>query len=263
MTTSQVSPVLTVENVSVRLRGILALNGVSVTVGQGSVVGIIGPNGAGKTSLLNCVNGVYPPTSGRIYFEGQDITREPAYRRARRGIGRTFQNTELISDATVTTNIALGRHTHIKSGLLASAIYLGRSRRQESLNRASVEEIIKLLELAPLRDRLAGSLPAGQRKLLEVARALAMEPRLLLLDEPSGGMSHTERAQIARQVLRIRDELGVTQVLIEHDLRFVQDLCDYIYVLNFGKVLTHGTPDVALADPSVLEVFGGTAVTSG
>jgi branched-chain amino acid transport system ATP-binding protein len=251
---------LEVHDVSVRLRGVLALSEVSISVARGSVVGIVGPNGAGKTSLLNCINGVYPPTSGKVFFEGRDITREPPYRRARLGIGRTFQNLELISDASVTVNVAAGRSTHIRSGLLAAAVHFGRSRREESESRAAVEDIIALLELTPVRDRRAGALPAGRRKVVEVARALAMEPRLLLLDEPSGGMSHAERAHIARQILRIRNELGVTQLLIEHDLRFVQDLCDYVYVLDFGKVLAQGPPERALADPVVMEIYGGTAV---
>jgi branched-chain amino acid transport system ATP-binding protein len=265
MTTTQqpeTDILLEVQDLTVSLSGVLALDGVSLQVPRGSVVGIIGPNGAGKTSLLNCINGVYPPTSGRILFEGQDITNEPAFKRARRGIGRTFQNMELISDATVTTNLALGRHVHIKAGVLASAVSMGRSRREEARNREVVEEIISILGLGPLRDRRAGSLPAGQRKLLEVARALAMQPQLMLLDEPSGGMSHGERSLIAQQIVRIRDELGVTQMLIEHDLRFVQDLCDYIYVLNFGKVLTHGTPEVALSHSGVLEVYGGQAASA-
>lgn len=249
--------VLQVRSLSIILGGIRALEDVSINVRRGAVVGIVGPNGAGKTSLLNCINGVYPATSGQIIFEGEDITQEQPYRRARRGIARTFQNMELISDASVTVNILAGRDTHISTGLLASAFRLGWSRRQENQSRAAVEETIKLLELTAVRDRLAGSLPAGQRKAVEVARALVMEPRLLLLDEPSGGMSHGERARIARQIVRIRDSLGVTQVLIEHDLRFVRDLCDYVYVLDFGKLLTEGTPEEALADPRVLEVYGG------
>jgi branched-chain amino acid transport system ATP-binding protein len=254
---TEAAPVLEVREVSLRITGVLILENVSISVPKGSVVGIIGPNGAGKTSLLNCINGVYPPTTGRILFEGRDITEKPVYMRARMGIARSFQNMELIPDATVVDNVAVGRHIHVRTGLLASAVSIGPSRREEGRNRAAVEDVIKLVGLGPLRDRLAGSLSAGQRKTVEVARALAMEPRLLLLDEPSGGMSHNERLQIARQIERIRDHTNVTQVLIEHDLRFVADLCDYIYVLNFGRVLTEGTPEQALQHPSVIEVYAG------
>jgi branched-chain amino acid transport system ATP-binding protein len=247
---------LRLDGVGIRLGGIQALDAVDLAVPAGAVIGVIGPNGAGKTTLLNVVSGVYRPDTGRVLFDGVDITRLTPHKRARRGIGRTFQNVELIESASVLTNIALGRHVHIRSGVLACAFYLGPARRQEAVNRAAVEDVLGLLELGPVRDTPAGDLPAGQLKLVEVGRALAMQPRLLLLDEPSGGMSYDERAHVARQILRIRDTLGVTQVLIEHDLRFVRDLCDYLYVLDFGRVLAHGVPGEVLDDPLVAEVYG-------
>jgi branched-chain amino acid transport system ATP-binding protein len=257
VTEAVAAPILEVKNVSLKFGGIVVLNDVSMAVPPGAIVGVIGPNGAGKTSLLNCIGGVYPPQSGTVTFCGVDISNARPHQRARLGIGRTFQNMELIDDASVLTNVTVGRHIHLRTNILWDMLYLGRSKSEEAASRVLVDEIIRVLELDAVRDRPAGVLPAGQRKLVEIARSLTMEPRLLLLDEPSGGMNHDERSHVAQQIMRIKRELGVSQVLIEHDLRFVKDLCDYVYVLNFGEVLTEGPPEVALTHPGVVEVYGG------
>jgi branched-chain amino acid transport system ATP-binding protein len=262
VTEASAASILEVRNVSLRFGGIVVLKDVSMAVPPGAIVGVVGPNGAGKTSLLNCIGGVYPPQSGSVMFCGTDISKARPHQRAQLGIGRTFQNMELIDDASVLTNVAVGRHIHLNTNVLWDMFYLGRSKSEETVSLDLVNGVIKALELELVRDRPAGVLPAGQRKLVEIARSLAMEPKLLLLDEPSGGMNHAERSHVAHQIMRIKRELGVSQVLIEHDLRFVKELCDYVYVLNFGEVLTQGPPEVALNHPSVIEVYGGGSLPS-
>jgi branched-chain amino acid transport system ATP-binding protein len=253
--------VLVIDDVSLAFGGNRALDGVSFAVPEGSVFGIVGPNGAGKTSLLNCINGFYRPQSGRIAFEGQTITGLRPNRIAHRGIGRTFQNVELFKDSTTLDNIMLGRHLHMRSNIFAAALHWGPGRREEARHRRAVEEVIKFLEIEDLRKRPVAKLPWGMQKLVEVGRALAMEPRLLLLDEPTSGMNREEKEDVARAIVRMQREMGLTQVLIEHDMRFVSDLCDRVVVLDFGQVIAAGTPAEISADARVIEAYIGTGVS--
>ncbi|MPY91871.1 MAG: ATP-binding cassette domain-containing protein [Acidimicrobiia bacterium] len=248
---------LEIDQVSLAFGGNQALDSVSFGVPAGSVFGIVGPNGAGKTSLLNCVNGFYRPQSGRILFEGTPITGMRPYEIARRGVGRTFQNVELFQDATTLDNIMLGRHLHMRSSVFASAIHWGRGRREEARHRLAVERVIKFLEIEHLRKRAVANLPWGMQKLVEIGRALSTEPRLLLLDEPTSGMNREEKEDVARAIVRMKREMGITQVLIEHDMRFVSDLCDHVVVLDFGRQIAYGTPAEISRDERVIEAYLG------
>lgn len=251
---------LVVEDVVLRFGGITALDHVSLSVKDGQVAGIIGPNGAGKTSLLNCINGVYKPTSGTIRFEGQDVIGMKPWQLASAGIGRTFQNIELVDEASAVENIMIGRHRHMRRGLGSAAAFWGPGRREEVEHRAHVERIIDFLDISGLRHRHAGGMAAGQRKLVEIGRALASEPKLLLLDEPSSGMTREEKEDVARFILRMKHERGLTQVLIEHDVRFVSDLCDVVFVLDFGRCIASGTPAEVMANEEVISAYLGDAM---
>lgn len=252
-----VDKTLIAEDVTIRFGGVAALADVSVQIEPGASVGIIGPNGAGKTSLLNCLNGFYRPDSGQVVYGDHDLTELKPHQIARLGISRTFQSMELVQEATVLDNILLGRHTHMNHGILAGSLYWGAARREEVEHREKVEEVIEFLEIERLRRRHVGTLSAGQQKLIGLARALAVEPDILLLDEPSAGMNREERNDVARFMLRIKHERPTAQVLIEHDVRFVRDLCDYMYVLDFGEVIAEGEPRKVLADPAVAAAYTG------
>ena len=249
---------LVADHVSVVFGGVTALSDVSIRVEPGATVGVIGPNGAGKTSLLNCLNGFYRASSGSVRFGESDISRTAPHKVAGLGISRTFQAMELVLEATVLQNIMLGRHIHMRRGLFAGMLYFGPARREEIRHREAVEEVIEFLEIQRLRDREVSTLSAGQQKLIGLARALASEPEVLLLDEPSAGMNREERSDIARFLQRIRYERPTSQVLIEHDVRFVRDICDYIYVLDFGTVIAEGTPDEVLQNEAVIAAYTGT-----
>ena len=248
---------LEADDVHLRFGGVVALAGVSVGVRAGQIGAIIGPNGAGKTSLLNTFSGLYPPTSGRLRFEGRDITRLRPHQIAKLGIARTFQNIELFKGMTVLDNLMLGRHVHLKTGLLAGGVYWGRARREEVRNREVVEDVIDFLEIEAIRKRTVGTLAYGLQKRVELGRAMAMEPKLLLLDEPMAGMNVEEKEDMARFVLDINEERGVTVVLIEHDMGVVMDISDRVTVLNFGKVIGDGTPDQVRRDPDVVHAYLG------
>ena len=250
---------LSVENVSLNFGGIQALQDVSLKVTKGSIHAIIGPNGAGKTSLLNCISGFYKPTSGHIYVNNQDITRLPPHKIPALGIGRTFQNIELFIGLTTLDNLLAGRHIQIKPGILSSAIYFGLEHKKDLKNRRVVEEIIDFLEIEAIRKKIVGTLPYGQRKRVELGRALAVEPEILLLDEPLAGMNMEEKEDMARFILDVNEEKDTTIVVIEHDMEFVMDIADHIVVLDFGRKIAEGTPNVIVSNPDVIKAYLGVA----
>ena len=250
--------ILEIENLSLAFGGVHALDEVSLTVEEGSITAVIGPNGAGKTSLFNSVSGFYKPQAGRVVFEGSDITRLKPPRRAALGLARTFQNIALFQGMTVLDNIKLGRHVHMKTGLLAAGFYLGPAQREEMALRAEIErDIIDFLEIDHIRNLPVAVLPYGLRKRVELARALAMRPKLLLLDEPVAGMNREETEDMARFVLDIQQERGATILLVEHDMDVVMDICDHVAVLNFGRVIAAGPPDAVRENPAVIEAYLG------
>ncbi len=250
---------LELEAIHLAFGGLKVVSGVSLRVAPGELFAIIGPNGAGKTSLLNCISGLYPPDAGRVLVDGADCTGLPSHRLAAAGIARTFQHGELFRHMTLLDNLLVGRHRHITTRLWEEALFLGRARRQEIAHRQAVEEILDFLELQRYRHQPVAGLAYGTQKLAGFARALALEPRLLLLDEPSAGLNREEKEDLARFILRIKYEMGVTMVWVEHDMQMVGDLADRIYVLNYGEFVTEGTPDQVLSHPKVVEVYLGSA----
>jgi branched-chain amino acid transport system ATP-binding protein len=251
------APLLEVGGITLAFGGLTALSEVSFDVMPGELFAIIGPNGAGKTSIFNCLSGVYRPRTGRIRFGGTRIDGLSPVTIARLGIARTFQNLALFSNLTVLDNVMLGRHHLMRTGYLSGALWLGRARREEMAHRRRCEEIIELLELEAYRFQPVARLPYGVRKRIELARAVAMEPKLLLLDEPVAGMNHEESEDMARYTLELRRELGIAVILVEHDMRLVMDLADRVLALDFGRVLSIGTPAVVQADPAVVEAYLG------
>ena len=252
-----VTPLLKVENVSRSFSGITAVSNVTFDVAEGEICSVIGPNGAGKTTLFNMISGVLRPTLGRIVFQGRDMAGVAPSRFAAMGIGRTFQNLALFKHGTVVENILVGRHVHMKSNVLEAVIFFGRPRREEIAARQKVEEIVEFLEIEQIRDAVVGTLSYGQQKRVELARALACEPKLLLLDEMVSGMNQEETEDIARFVLDIRDEFGITVLMIEHDMRIVMDISDQVQVLNFGERIAGGLPELVRTDPAVLDAYLG------
>jgi branched-chain amino acid transport system ATP-binding protein len=250
-------PLVEFDRVTLAFGGVTALSDVSFDVGPRELFAIIGPNGAGKTSIFNCLSGVYRPTAGEIRFRGERIDRRSPVAIAGRGIARTFQNLALFNDLTVLDNVMLGRHHLMRTGYLAAALWLGRARREELAHRRRCEEILEIMELEAYRFSHVAALPYGVRKRIELARALAMEPTLLLLDEPVAGMNQEESEDMARYTLEIRDALGIAVVLVEHDMRLVMDLADRVLALDFGKVLSVGAPDEVRANAAVVEAYLG------
>jgi branched-chain amino acid transport system ATP-binding protein len=248
---------LAAEDITLQFGGVVALLEVSVEVEQGAIHAIIGPNGAGKTSLLNCISRLYHPTKGRILFEGQDITTYRPHKIAELGIARSFQNIELFRGMTVLDNLMLGRHVHLKSGVLSGGFYWGKSQREEIAHRAIVEDIIDFLEIEAIRNKTVGTLAYGLQKRVELGRALALEPKILLLDEPMAGMNVEEKEDMARFILDINEERGITVVLIEHDMGVVMDISDKVTVLDFGEKISEGTSDEVRKDPKVISAYLG------
>jgi len=250
--------VLCVEHVSLDFGGLRVLSDVSLQVQPGELLALIGPNGAGKTSVLNCMSGIYRPSAGTIRFGDAVLTGLKPHQIAQLGVARTFQHGELFPHMTVLENLLVGRHAQIRSGILGEGIFARHVRRQEVAHRRAVEEILAFVGLTRYRHHAVGGLPFGMQKLIGFARSLALEPRVLLLDEPSAGLTREEREDLARFILRIQRDLGIGMIWVEHDMQMVADLADRLYVLNFGEFLAEGSPTAVLGDPRVVEAYLGT-----
>ena len=249
-----------IDALSLRFGGLTVLDDVSLSVGQGELLALIGPNGAGKTSVLNCISGIYRGT-GAIRFRGEDITGRSPHQIAQLGIARTFQHGELFPQMSVIENLLTGRHARVRTSPLAEMLFLPSVRREEVRQRQAIEIIIDIVELERYRHTTVGGLPFGIQKLVGFTRALALEPALLLLDEPSAGLNRDEREDLARFILRIKHQLGIAMIWIEHDMQMVADLADRIHVLDYGRTIAEGNPDDVLNHPEVVRAYIGSSGT--
>ncbi|MFC0281089.1 ABC transporter ATP-binding protein [Falsigemmobacter intermedius] len=251
------TPILEVEGIERRFGGLVAVTGVDLRLMPGEIFGLVGPNGSGKTTLTNAITGFYPPNKGRIRLAGEDITGRRPHRIAALGVARTFQNLALFNGLTVLDNIMLGRHIHMRPGVFRTALYWWLARPQEIANRAICEEIIEFLQLEGIRHEMVDGLPIGLKKRVELARALAAEPRLLILDEPMAGMNQEEKEYMARFILDARAERGVSVLLIEHHMDVITGICDRMLALNYGEMIGTGIPREVIKDPRVVEAYIG------
>jgi branched-chain amino acid transport system ATP-binding protein len=242
-----------------RFGGLLALNGVDMQIGRGEIFGLVGPNGSGKTTLTNAITGFYPPQRGQVLLHGRDITGLAPHKVARLGVARTFQNLALFNGMTVLDNILLGRHVHMRPGVLRTALYWFLSLQDEIAHRQVVEEVIDFMQLESVRGELVDAIPIGLKKRVELARALVAEPTLLILDEPMAGMNQEEKEYMARFILDARDERGITVLLIEHHMDIITGICDRMLVLSYGEVIESGIPKDVIADPRVIKAYLGGA----
>jgi len=252
-------PILAVEDLAVAFGGLAALSGVGFEVGEGEIFGLIGPNGAGKTTVFNVLTGLYRPARGRLSFAGIDLTRLSPHRIAQAGVGRTFQNTEVFRALSALDNVLVGAHSSLQGGILSAAVGAPGVRREEARARARALALLERVGLGDVADVAAGSLPLGRQKRLEMARALAGGPRLLLLDEPAGGLNPTETRMLMELIRRLRDELSLTLMVVEHDMELVMGLCERVAVLHDGRKIAEGTPREVAADAAVVEAYLGSA----
>ena len=245
------------DNLSLHFGGLKAVDSVSFAVEKGEILSVIGPNGAGKSSIFNLISRIYPPTSGRIFFEDQDITEQPAYEIAGLGIARTFQNIELFENATMLSNLLVGRHRHSTTQLWQELLFLPNVRAREKAHRRSVEQVIEFLDLEVYRDKLISGLPYGVRKVIELARALCSEPKLILLDEPSSGLNVEETGDMSFWIRDLKTDLGITVLMVEHDMSLVNRVSDRVIALNYGKVIAMGSPSEVQRHPDVVAAYLG------
>ncbi|MCB2228119.1 MAG: ABC transporter ATP-binding protein [Desulfarculaceae bacterium] len=258
--------ILEIDNLSMVFGGITALDHVSLSLEQGSITAVIGPNGAGKTTLFNCITGLYKPTGGEVRFKGQRINGMKPYKIAALGLGRTFQNIELFNKMSTMDNLLLGRHLHMRGGVWSGSTFFRRGSKaaaEEIAHRQKVEEIIDFLDLQHARDRFVGGLPYGTQKVVELGRALATEPDVLLLDEPVAGMNMEEKQDLMIWLGDIKEELGITLLVIEHDMRLVMEVSDDVMVLNYGEPIAHGKPEEVQNHPEVLKAYLGEDSVAG